>query len=125
MQAAKDTDVRIDHEWHSLSPDVVAQALASSQRKGLDNTEALSRLQSEGPNRLPVGKRRPPWLRFLLQFHNPLIYVLIVAGLTTLALGGHVDAAVIFGVVVINAMIGHIQEGKAERALEAVRDMLA
>ncbi len=64
-------------------------------------------------------------MRFLLQFHNPLIYVLIAAGLTTLALRDYVDSGVILGVVLINAIIGHIQEGKAERALDAVRGMLA
>ena len=64
-------------------------------------------------------------MRFLLQFHNVLIYVLLAAGMVTVALGHAVDAGVIFGVVVINAAIGFIQEGKAERALDAIRDMLS
>ncbi|HEU4708389.1 MAG TPA: cation-transporting P-type ATPase, partial [Methylophilaceae bacterium] len=82
-------------------------------------------LQLHGPNSLPQAHRRPAWLRFLLQFHNPLIYVLVVSGVVTFALADYVDSGVIFGVVVINAIIGFVQEGKAESALEAVRQMLA
>ncbi len=78
-----------------------------------------------GRNSLPQPKRRGPWLRFALQFHNPLIYVLLGAGALTFALNDYVDAGVIAFVVLINALIGFIQEGKAENALEAVRAMLA
>jgi magnesium-transporting ATPase (P-type) len=63
--------------------------------------------------------------RFLRQFHNLLIYVLLAASITTAALGRFVDTGVILGVVLINALIGFIQEGKAEQALEAVRGLLA
>lgn len=111
--------------WHALPADEVVTALGSHAHAGLTQAEAALRLGRHGPNRLPEAARKPGWLRFVLQFHNPLIYVLIAAGATTLALGSHVDAAVIFGVVLINAVIGHVQEGKAERALDAVRDMLA
>jgi P-type E1-E2 ATPase len=64
-------------------------------------------------------------MRFVLQFHNVLIYVLLAAGCVTLLLGHFIDSAVIFGVVIVNAVIGFVQEGKAERALEAVSAMLA
>ena len=111
--------------WHNLTADSVAAALQVDPGTGLSAAEVASRRARHGPNRLPDAARRPAWLRLAVQFHNPLIYVLIVAGLVTLGLGGYVDAAVIFGVVVINAIIGHIQEGKAERALDAVRGMLA
>jgi len=64
-------------------------------------------------------------LRFALQFHNPLIYVLLMAGAITFGLKDYVDAGVIIGVVLINAVIGFIQEGRAEKALDAVRAMMA
>ncbi len=64
-------------------------------------------------------------MRFLYQFHNILIYVLIVAGLITAALGHWVDASVIIGVVFVNAIIGFVQEGKAEDALKSIRKMLS
>lgn len=111
--------------WHSLTAEAAVAAMEVDPHRGLAATEVAARLARHGPNRLPEAARRPTWLRFAVQFHNPLIYVLIVAGLVTLGLGGYVDAAVIFGVVVINAIIGHIQEGKAERALDVVRGMLA
>jgi magnesium-transporting ATPase (P-type) len=92
---------------------------------GLSAAEAARRLERHGPNRLSERKRRGPLLRFLLQFHNVLIYVLLVAAAVTAALGQWVDTGVIVGVVVINAIVGFIQEGKAEQALAAIRRMLS
>ena len=111
--------------WHALDGPDVLQRLGVDPADGLGADGVAERLARHGPNRLPEPPRRPAWQRFLLQFHNPLIYVLLVAGLATLALGSHVDAGVILGVVLVNALIGHIQEGKAEQALAAVRGMLA
>ncbi|MBM3566581.1 MAG: HAD-IC family P-type ATPase, partial [Alphaproteobacteria bacterium] len=111
--------------WHAMSPRAVVEHFDSSEHGGLDQVEAARRLERVGPNRLPPPKRRGAAVRFLLQFHNPLIYVLILAAAVTLALRDYVDSAVIAGVVIINAVIGFIQEGKAEQALEAVRAMLA
>ncbi len=92
---------------------------------GLSEAEAGRRLAVHGPNRLPSGKRRSPLTRFALQFHNVLIYVLIAAAVATALMSHWVDTAVIVAVVVINAIIGFIQEGKAEEAMEAVRNMLS
>ncbi len=111
--------------WHAQPADSALCALSVSAGTGLSRLEAERRLQTYGQNSLPPPKRRGPWLRFALQFHNPLIYVLLVAGAITVGLNDYVDAGVIFGVVLINAFIGFIQEGKAEKALEAVRAMLA
>ena len=111
--------------WHAFTAETTIRELAADETIGLSQEEAAERRRRHGPNTLPAARRRPAWLRFLLQFHNPLIYVLLAAGAVTLALGSHVDAGVILGVVLINAVIGHIQEGKAERALDAVRGMLA
>lgn len=109
---------------HALSVDDVITQL-DSHAEGLSPEEAKARLLRFGENKLPEVKRRSSWMRLLLQFHNPLIYVLIAAGFTTLLLKDYVDAGVIFTVVLVNTLIGFIQEGKAEKALEAVRSMLA
>lgn len=110
--------------WHALSSQSVFQAVDSSEA-GLTQENAEQRLQQFGENRLKPPKRNGPLIRFLIQFHNVLIYVLLVAGLVTLYLGHWVDSAVIFGVVVVNAIIGFIQEGKSEKALDAIRHMLS
>jgi magnesium-transporting ATPase (P-type) len=111
--------------WHATPAEAVLERLGVSDALGPTEAEARQRLAEYGPNRLPEAKRRGPLLRFLVQFHNPLIYVLLVAAVVTLLLGYRADAAVILGVVIINALIGFVQEGKAEQAMEAVRAMLA
>lgn len=102
----------------------VLKALNGSET-GLSSDEAKDRLIKHGPNALPLRERHGPWLRFLLQLHTPLIYVLLAAAAVTFWLEHHIDAGVILSVVVINAIIGFVQEGKAEKALEAVHAMLA
>ncbi|HLF98507.1 MAG TPA: cation-transporting P-type ATPase [Methylococcaceae bacterium] len=111
--------------WHSLPAGETLEILGSHQRHGLTEQEAEERLKRFGPNELPKASRRSAWMRFLLQFHNVLIYVLLASASVTALLGDWVDTAVILGVVVINALIGFIQEGKAEAALEAIRAMLS
>ncbi len=113
------------NDWHAIDGDHAVARLQANLRHGLASDEVQRRLAQHGQNRLPDIRRRPAALRFLLQFHNPIIYVLLASALVTLALRDFIDAAVIAGVVLINAVIGHIQEGKAEQALEAVRSMLA
>ena len=109
--------------WHSLSSDETATRLDSGS-DGLSGDESARRLEQHGPNCLRPPKRKGPIARFLAQFHNVLIYVLLAAGLVTVLLAEWVDSGVIFGVVIINAVIGFIQEGKAEKALDAIRNML-
>jgi magnesium-transporting ATPase (P-type) len=111
--------------WHAISADEVVKRLATDGIKGLDPADAAARLQNYGPNRLPEGKRRGPLPRLLAQFNNVLVYVLLGAGFTKLMLNLWVDASIIFGVVILNAMLGFIQEGKAEKALESIRNMLS
>jgi len=111
--------------WHAISADEVVKQLATNGEKGLDATEASARLRKYGPNRLPEGKKRGPFMRFLAQFNNILVYVLLGAGFTKLMLSLWVDAGIIFGVVVLNALLGFIQEGKAEKALDSIRNMLS
>ncbi|MBC8209968.1 MAG: cation-transporting P-type ATPase [Gammaproteobacteria bacterium] len=110
--------------WHSQSSEAAFEQLSCSA-EGLTTPEAQQRLQQFGPNRLRPADKQGPLMRFLLQFHNVLIYVLLGAGIVTALLGHWVDSAVIVGVVLINAIIGFIQEGKAEKALDAIRNMLS
>ena len=110
--------------WHTHSPEQVCQQLDTSPQ-GLDSTQADARLQLHGPNRLTPPKRRSALQRFLLQFHNILLYVMMGSALITALLGHWVDTGVLLGAVLINAIIGYIQEGKAEKALNAIRNMLS
>jgi len=106
-------------------PAATCLAELDASPEGLTAQEAARRLTEHGPNRLPVVHSRGPILRFLLQFHNVLIYVLLGAAVVTGVLQHWVDTGVILAVVLANAAIGFIQEGKAEAAMAAIRDMLA
>src|SRR5262249_49589776 len=88
----------------------------------LDAAEVSQRLKKYGPNRLPEAARQGPLLRFLLQFNNVLVYVLLVAGFIKLMTNLWLDASIILGVVLINGLLGFIQEGKAEKALDLDRN---
>jgi len=110
--------------WHARPAGQVLERLGSGN-SGLTAAEARSRLARQGLNRLTPPRRRSPLARFLGQFHNVLIYVLLAAAAVTAALTHWVDTGVILGVVLINALIGYLQEGKAERALEAIRHLLS
>lgn len=111
--------------WHAISAEQTLHAQAVESDSGLSQAEATTRLADHGRNSLPEAKRRAAWMRFVLQFHNPLIYVLLAAAAGTFLLDDLIDTSVILGVVLINALIGFVQEGKAEKALEAVSAMLA
>src|SRR5215471_12910701 len=86
--------------WHSMSIVEVSERLAANRETGLGASEASARLQKFGPNRLPEGRKRGPFMRLLSQFNNILVYVLLGAGFTKLMLSLWVDAAIIFGVVI-------------------------
>ncbi len=110
--------------FHAISSDTALKALDASAQ-GLSRAEAARRLDTHGPNRLPEAPSRSPLMRLLAQFHNVLIYILLASAVVTSFLGHIVDTAVILAVVIVNALIGFIQEGRAERAMEAIRGMLA
>ncbi len=110
--------------WHARPVDAVLAELAATP-SGLSTDEAQKRLAVYGPNRLPEPPRRSALIRFLLQFHNILIYVLLGSAVITMTLNHWVDTVVILAVVLANAVIGFIQEGKAEKAMDAIRQMLA
>lgn len=109
--------------WHTLSSDEVFTELTCSAQ-GLKGDEVETRLRVHGPNRLPDPPPRSLLQRFFLQFHNLLIYVLLAAAVVTALLADWVDAGVILMVVLINALIGFFQEGKAEKAIDAIRNIL-
>jgi magnesium-transporting ATPase (P-type) len=111
--------------WHALPAAEVIGQLQTDPAEGLDASEASRRLVRFGPNRLPEGKQRGPLIRFLAQLNNILVYVLLAAGFVKLMVGLWLDAAVILGVVIINALLGFVQEGKAEKALDSIRNMLS
>jgi magnesium-transporting ATPase (P-type) len=111
-------------EWHALSAGEVEARLTTGPA-GLSVAEASRRLAEHGPNRLPPGRRRSPLMRLLSQFNNLLIYVLLVSAVIAGVLGHAIDAGVILLVVVLNAIVGYVQEGRAEQALDAVRRMSA
>lgn len=116
--------VQIKEPVHAASGAALLAALGSSAR-GLDPAEAAARHARYGPNALPRAKPRHPIARFAAQFNSPLIYFLLAAALAAGVLGHAVDAAAIAAVVLVNALVGYIEEGKAEKALEAMQRMIA
>lgn len=110
--------------WHTFSPDKALREL-DSEPDGLRQEAVKERLEQAGPNKLPEAPQPSSLSRFLKQFSNLLVVVLIVAGILTAALQHWIDTFVIFAVVLVNAVIGVIQEGKAEKAMDSIRKMLA
>jgi P-type Ca2+ transporter type 2C len=116
--------------WHTLTPEE-AISKAGSRTGGLTEKEAKERLVRHGPNELTGKKKTPLIAVFMRQFLSPLIYVLLAAGIISLVIQfftgeeHYIDAVVIFGVIVLNAVIGTFQEGQAEKAMEALLEMAA
>ncbi|MDA8164597.1 MAG: cation-transporting P-type ATPase [Desulfobacteraceae bacterium] len=113
-------DDLLGKHWHHLPGEEVAELLGSHPDTGLDFFEIRHRLENFGPNRLSVRKGTGPLMRFLLQLHQPLVYILLVSGVISAILREWVDAGVIFGVVLVNAVVGFVQEAKAVNALAAL-----
>ena len=110
--------------WHSITSEQALSGL-KARGSGLSRKEAEERLAEHGPNQLEAEKEQSAVIRFFRHFHNILIYVLLVSAAITLTLGHYIDSGVILAVVVVNAIIGFVQEGKAEKALDSLRQMLA
>jgi P-type Ca2+ transporter type 2C len=111
--------------WHRMAVDEVADALAVDPSTGLSADEVARRTDEHGPNRLAEPERRSTLRRFVDQFLDPLVYVLAGAAVLAGAVGDLKDAIVIAGVLVLNAILGFVQEGRAENALAALEGMLA
>lgn len=112
--------VLLGKHWHHLPVNEVVELLESNVPGGLDIFEVKHRQERFGHNVLTPKKGRHPVVRFLLQFHNPLLYILLVASAITFVVKDWVDAVAIFAVVLVNAIFGFIQESKAEKAIEAL-----
>src|SRR5215469_9498954 len=111
--------------WHSIAADEALKLLDSSAQSGLASSDVSGRLEKFGHNRLPEGIKKGPLKRFLMQLNNILVYVLLAAAFVKLMVGVWLDAAIILCVVMINSLLGFIQEGRAEKALDAIRNMLS
>ena len=113
--------------WYGQSGDEIFSALGGSP-SGLTEAEATARLEQYGPNEIEF-KKTPAWVRFLRQFNDPMVIILVITAVVTgilTALGSHMlpDTIVIASVVLLNSVLGFVQEGKAEGALEALRSMM-
>ncbi len=106
--------------WHSLPAEQVAEMFLTDPKQGLDSSEANNRLQKFGENTISVKKEKSSIISFFLQFKQPLVLILIIAGSITAILQEWIDTGVIFGVVVANAVIGFIQEHRAGKAIQAL-----
>jgi Ca2+-transporting ATPase len=120
--AAMTNEMVSEEAWHSLSPEATLEALHAAAN-GLSNEESKRRLGIFGENALEAAVPTPKWKVFLLQFKSPLIAVLIVCGIVTMALDHHVDAIAIFVVLLLNAIIGFYQEIKANQAVRALASL--
>ena len=115
---------RTGSTWHEMASRDAINILQVDDN-GLSSREVETRLNIYGPNRLPEVARRSPLIRFFMHFHNILIYMLLGSAAITAALDHLTDTLVIFAVVIVNAAIGYFQEGKAEKAMDAINHMLA
>ena len=114
-----------DNPWHKLAAEAIVGSLAVNLSAGLTADEVRRRQKEFGPNRVTARRGTPAWRKFLQQFNQPLVYILLLAVGVTAFLGEWVDSSVIFGVVFINAVVGFLQEAKAEKAIEALAKMVA
>lgn len=110
--------------WHALAPAEALKRLQTDPDRGLDDVEVRRRRAEHGPNEMTARAGVAAWKRFLLQFHQVLVYVLLAASAKAAYLGEYVDASVIFGVVLVNAVVGYFQEARAERAIGALSRLL-
>ncbi len=113
-----------DPIWHQLSPQKISEILEVNFKAGLSAAGIKQRQEKYGLNKLTPQKRINEFMRFMLQFHQPLLYILLAASIITFLLGEIVDSLVIFGVVFINAVVGYLQEAKAEKAIDALGQMV-
>ncbi len=114
----------LGRHWHHMPIDQIQSILETDPQKGLDLFEIQHRQKRFGANAITPQKRKGPFLRFLSQFNNPLIYVLLISSLVTLFVKGPFDAGIIFLVVLINALVGFIQEARAENSIAALANSM-
>ncbi|MFB2977876.1 cation-translocating P-type ATPase [Microseira sp. BLCC-F43] len=109
-----------EHQWHNLPEDKISHILVTDLEKGLDEVEIPQRLREYGANELTAKEGKPVWLKFILQFNQPLLIILVCAGAIKAFLGEWINASVIWGVTTTNAIISFTQESQAESAIAAL-----
>ena len=109
--------------WYKKSKNEILQELNVDEKNGLSSTEALRRLEKYGKNKLETKKKKTLFKQFLSQLKDVMIYILIIAAIISAFLGEISDALIILLVIIINAVIGVIQESKAEKALDALKEL--
>jgi Ca2+-transporting ATPase len=109
--------------WHSLSPEEVLKSLDTSLQNGLSSSEAASRLSKFGPNQLAEAAKAPFWRKVVDQLNNFVIILLIVAAVISIILGDTIEAGAIMAIVVLNAVLGVVQESRAEQELAALKKL--
>lgn len=114
-----------EKKWFNVSVEDVNREVKTDLNKGLSTEEVDERLQEYGSNQLPEKEKKSELAKFFSHFDDILIYILLAAAVVTLVLGHYVDTVVILLVAVINALIGYVQENKAEKALEGIKEMLS
>jgi P-type Ca2+ transporter type 2C len=119
------TDTGLPKAWHTMSAEETARSFGADFDTGLSDKEAARRLAESGYNELQEAPRAPFWRLLLGQFENFVVMMLIVASLVSSFLGDYLEASVIMAIVLLNAIIGVIQESKAEEALAALKKMAA
>jgi len=112
--------MKLKSTWHDQNTDSVASSLATNVTEGLSSDEIIERRERFGRNKITEHEGTGPLKRFLLQFNQPLVYILLAACAVTLLLHEWVDSAVIFAVVLVNAIIGFVQESKALNAINSL-----
>ncbi len=115
----------LDSTWHQLQAEEVVRLLDVDLKTGLAAGEVKRRQGKFGLNRITARSGVPAWLKFLRQFNQPLVYILLAAVVVTALLGEWVDSSVIFAVVLLNAIVGFLQEAKAGKAIESLSQMVA
>ena len=126
MSAASNANNRDETAaWHAVAADEAIGRLHTDPIEGLDAARRLGAFPNTAPTACRTGSSEGHLMRFLAQLNNILVYVLLAAGFVKLMVGLWLDAAVILGVVILNALLGFIQEGKAEKALDSIRNMLS
>ncbi|WP_375260814.1 HAD-IC family P-type ATPase [Palleronia sp.] len=124
QQDLPERDDLAERPWYAASRDEAASDLGSDREKGLSDREVKRRQGKFGPNKLPERQRETIFQTFLRQFKDPLIYILLAAGVVSLAIGNIEDAAFIFAVLAFNAGLGTYQEYKAESAAQSLQEVM-
>ena len=118
-------------QWHTVPPERAAEELKTSLTSGISQLEAAKRLRQYGKNQLEAGKKKSLIRKFLEQFANFMVIILLIAAIVSFATaiysgdGDYVEPVIILVIVVLNAVIGVIQENRAEHAIEALKKMSA